>query len=38
MDVDPSVMGIGLVVAIPAVVKAAGLEITDIDLSKINEV
>jgi len=31
-------MGIGPAVAIPAAVKAAGLEISDIDLFEINEV
>ncbi|CAN6460478.1 unnamed protein product [Victoria cruziana] len=35
--VDPSVMGIGPAVAIPAAVKAAGLEVNDIDLFEINE-
>ena len=38
VGVDPSVMGIGPAVAIPAAVKAAGLEINDIDLFEINEV
>ena len=38
MGVDPAVMGIGPAVAIPAAVKAAGLEISDIDLFEINEV
>jgi acetyl-CoA acyltransferase len=38
VGVDPFVMGIGPVVAIPAAVKAAGLEINDIDLFEINEV
>ncbi|KAF3790922.1 3-ketoacyl-CoA thiolase 2 [Nymphaea thermarum] len=36
--VDPAVMGIGPAVAIPAAVKAAGLEVNDIDLFEINEV
>ncbi|XP_047311561.1 3-ketoacyl CoA thiolase 1, peroxisomal-like [Impatiens glandulifera] len=35
--VDPSVMGIGPAVAIPAAVKAAGLNLDDIDLYEINE-
>jgi len=38
VGVDPAVMGIGPAVAIPAAVKAAGLEIGDIDLFEINEV
>jgi acetyl-CoA acetyltransferase len=38
VGVDPAVMGIGPAVAIPAAVKAAGLEISDIDLFEINEV
>lgn len=38
VGVDPAVMGIGPAVAIPAAVKAAGLEIDDIDLFEINEV
>ena len=38
VGVDPAVMGIGPAVAIPAAVKAAGLEIADIDLFEINEV
>lgn len=38
VGVDPSVMGIGPAVAIPAAVKAAGLELSDIDLFEINEV
>lgn len=38
VGVDPAVMGIGPSVAIPAAVKAAGLEIGDIDLFEINEV
>lgn len=37
VGVDPAVMGIGPAVAIPAAVKAAGLEIGDIDLFEINE-
>jgi acetyl-CoA acyltransferase 1 len=37
VGVDPAVMGIGPAVAIPAAVKAAGLEIDDIDLFEINE-
>ncbi|KAI5066059.1 hypothetical protein GOP47_0018683 [Adiantum capillus-veneris] len=37
VGVDPAVMGIGPAVAIPAAVKAAGLEIADIDLFEINE-
>eukprot|EP00249_Psilotum_nudum_P017519 c26369_g1_i1 orf=479-1861(-) len=37
VGVDPAVMGIGPAVAIPAAVKAAGLEINDIDLFEINE-
>ena len=36
--VDPAVMGIGPAIAIPAAVKAAGLEVNDIDLFEINEV
>ena len=32
VGVDPAVMGIGPAVAIPAAVKAAGLQINDIDL------
>jgi len=36
--VDPAVMGIGPAVAIPAAVKAAGLQVEDIDLFEINEV
>jgi len=35
--VDPAVMGIGPAVAIPAAVKAAGLQTRDIDLFEINE-
>lgn len=38
VGVDPAVMGIGPAVAIPAAVKAAGLEISDIDLFEVNEV
>uniref|UniRef100_A0A0C9SAY4 acetyl-CoA C-acyltransferase n=1 Tax=Wollemia nobilis TaxID=56998 RepID=A0A0C9SAY4_9CONI len=37
VGVDPAVMGVGPAVAIPAAVKAAGLEISDIDLFEINE-
>uniref|UniRef100_A0A0A8YSP4 acetyl-CoA C-acyltransferase n=1 Tax=Arundo donax TaxID=35708 RepID=A0A0A8YSP4_ARUDO len=37
VGVDPSVMGVGPAVAIPAAVKAAGLEIEDIDLFELNE-
>ncbi|XP_024385963.1 3-ketoacyl-CoA thiolase 2, peroxisomal [Physcomitrium patens] len=37
VGVDPAVMGIGPAVAIPAAIKAAGLEINDIDLFEINE-
>ncbi|KAL5702542.1 acetyl-CoA C-acyltransferase [Ranunculus cassubicifolius] len=37
VGVDPAVMGVGPSVAIPAAVKAAGLEIGDIDLFEINE-
>ncbi|CAN0897856.1 3-ketoacyl CoA thiolase 1, peroxisomal [Linum grandiflorum] len=37
VGVDPAVMGIGPAVAIPAAVKAAGLELQDIDLFEINE-
>ncbi|KAJ9176548.1 hypothetical protein P3X46_011851 [Hevea brasiliensis] len=37
IGVDPAVMGIGPAFAIPAAVKAAGLEIDDIDLFEINE-
>jgi len=36
--VDPAIMGVGPAVAIPAAVKAAGLELEDIDLFEINEV
>lgn len=38
MGVDPSVMGVGPAVAIPAAVEAAGLQIRDIDLFELNEV
>ena len=38
MGVDPAVMGIGPAIAIPKAVKAAGLEISDIDLFEVNEV
>ncbi|XP_073012427.1 3-ketoacyl-CoA thiolase 2, peroxisomal-like [Typha latifolia] len=37
VGVDPSVMGIGPAVAIPAAVKSAGLQIEDIDLFELNE-
>ncbi|CAK7336221.1 unnamed protein product [Dovyalis caffra] len=37
VGVDPAIMGIGPAVAIPAAVKAAGLELQDIDLFEINE-
>lgn len=37
VGVEPSVMGIGPAVAIPAAVKSAGLELDDIDLFEINE-
>ncbi|KAJ4728525.1 3-ketoacyl-CoA thiolase 2, peroxisomal [Melia azedarach] len=37
VGVDPAVMGIGPVAAIPAAVKSAGLELDDIDLFEINE-
>ncbi|KAF8691743.1 hypothetical protein HU200_040135 [Digitaria exilis] len=37
VGVDPAVMGVGPAVAIPAAVKAAGLEIQDIDLFELNE-
>jgi acetyl-CoA acyltransferase 1 len=37
VGVDPAVMGIGPAVAIPAAIKAAGLEVNDIDLFEINE-
>jgi len=38
VGVDPAIMGIGPAVAIPAAVKATGLELDDIDLFEINEV
>ncbi|KAK3206643.1 hypothetical protein Dsin_020689 [Dipteronia sinensis] len=37
VGVDPAVMGIGPAVAIPAAVRSAGLELSDIDLFEINE-
>ncbi|XP_078173196.1 3-ketoacyl-CoA thiolase 2, peroxisomal-like [Carex rostrata] len=37
VGVDPAVMGVGPAVAIPSAVKAAGLEVDDIDLFEINE-
>ncbi|KAF9688932.1 hypothetical protein SADUNF_Sadunf01G0039400 [Salix dunnii] len=37
VGVDPATMGVGPAVAIPAAVKAAGLELEDIDLFEINE-
>ncbi|THG00388.1 hypothetical protein TEA_028105 [Camellia sinensis var. sinensis] len=37
VGVDPAIMGVGPSVAIPAAVKAAGLELDDIDLFEINE-
>ncbi|KAE9592393.1 putative acetyl-CoA C-acyltransferase [Lupinus albus] len=37
VGVDPAVMGIGPAAAIPPAVKAAGLELDDIDLFEINE-
>jgi acetyl-CoA acyltransferase 1 len=37
VGVPPAIMGIGPAVAIPAAVKAAGLEVNDIDLFEINE-
>ncbi|KAJ4744565.1 peroxisomal 3-ketoacyl-CoA thiolase 3 [Rhynchospora pubera] len=37
VGVDPAVMGVGPAVAIPAAVKAAGLQIEDIDLFELNE-
>ncbi|XP_072967468.1 3-ketoacyl-CoA thiolase 2, peroxisomal-like [Typha angustifolia] len=37
VGVDPSVMGVGPAVAIPAAVKSAGLQIEDIDLFELNE-
>lgn len=38
VGVDPAIMGVGPAVAIPAAIKAAGLELDDIDLFEINEV
>lgn len=38
VGVDPAVMGIGPAVAIPAAVKSAGLELSDVDIFEINEV
>jgi acetyl-CoA acyltransferase 1 len=37
VGVDPAIMGVGPAVAIPAAVKAAGLELNDVDLFEINE-
>ncbi|XP_022959390.1 3-ketoacyl-CoA thiolase 2, peroxisomal-like [Cucurbita moschata] len=37
VGVDPAIMGVGPAVAIPVAVKAAGLELDDIDLFEINE-
>ncbi|GAU30508.1 hypothetical protein TSUD_18880 [Trifolium subterraneum] len=37
VGVDPAIMGIGPAAAIPVAVKAAGLELDDIDLFEINE-
>ncbi|KAL4643787.1 hypothetical protein ACB092_02G117100 [Castanea dentata] len=37
VGVDPAIMGVGPAAAIPAAVKAAGLELDDIDLFEINE-
>ncbi|XVF65086.1 hypothetical protein PTKIN_Ptkin09bG0218500 [Pterospermum kingtungense] len=37
VGVDPAIMGIGPAVAIPAAVKAVGLELDDVDLFEINE-
>lgn len=37
VGVDPAIMGVGPAVAIPAAVKAAGLELDDIDVFEINE-
>lgn len=37
VGVDPAIMGIGPSVAIPAAVKAAGLDVGDIDLFELNE-
>ena len=38
VGVDPAIMGVGPAAAIPVAVKAAGLELGDIDLFEINEV
>ena len=38
VGVDPTIMGIGLAVAIPVAVKRVGLELDDIGLFEINEV
>lgn len=38
VGVDPAIMGVGPAVAIPVAVKAAGVELDDIDLFEINEV
>jgi acetyl-CoA acetyltransferase len=38
VGVDPAVMGVGPAFAIPAAVKSAGLELSNIDLFEINEV
>lgn len=38
VGVDPAIMGVGPAAAIPVAVKAAGLELDDIDLFEINEV
>ncbi|CAH2038915.1 unnamed protein product [Thlaspi arvense] len=37
VGVDPAIMGVGPAAAIPAAVKAAGLELDDVDLFEINE-
>nr|GFA85602.1 3-ketoacyl-CoA thiolase 2, peroxisomal [Tanacetum cinerariifolium] len=37
VGIPPAIMDIGPAVSIPAVVKAAGLEVNDVDLFKINE-
>ncbi|KAM3708473.1 hypothetical protein ACJW31_02G099400 [Castanea mollissima] len=37
VGVDPAIMGVGPAAAIPAAVKASGLELDDIDLFEINE-
>nr|AFK47277.1 unknown [Medicago truncatula] len=37
VGVDPAIMGVGPAAAIPVAVKAAGLELDDIDLFEINE-